>query len=117
MADSDSRASGSLAWDRRGARTPTCRVCGGRIQHAEVVEAGLCGPCGLRLRLRQLAPADTQCVLCGERRRRSLTLWAPSGDVVCHTCAFYLKEMRPWPEDLAPVATVLRRERRSDNRG
>ena len=116
MADSPSSLTPGAAWDRRGARTPTCRVCGSRIQHAQVVEAGLCGPCGLRLRLRQLAPEGTRCVCCGERRRRALTVWAPSGDVVCHTCDFYLKEMRPWPEDLGPVAPILRRERRLDHR-
>lgn len=102
--------------DRRGARSPTCRVCGGRIIHAQVVEPGLCGPCGLRLRLRRLAPEGTRCVLCGERRRRALTVWHPTGDVVCHTCDFYLKEQRPWPEDLAPLASQMSRERRHQDR-
>ena len=102
--------------ERRGARGRTCRVCGGAIEHAEVVEPGLCGPCGLRVRLRQLAPQGTQCVTCGERRRRSLTVWAPTGDVVCHTCAFYLMERRPWPDDLAPFAHKMRRERRREPR-
>jgi hypothetical protein len=97
-------------------RTPTCAVCGDTIVHAQVDEQGLCGPCGLRLRLRRLPPAGARCVLCGERRRRSLTLWPLSGDVVCHTCDFYLRETRPWPEDLAPLARRLRRDRRTQGR-
>ncbi|MFH2006786.1 MAG: hypothetical protein ABI333_09400 [bacterium] len=94
----------------------TCSVCGGPIRHAEVDEAGLCGPCGLRVRLRRLPAVGSACALCGERRRRNLTVWELTGEVVCHGCAFHLREMRPWPTRLDPIARRLRRERRADSR-
>lgn len=97
-------------------RRPTCSVCGGPIRHAEVDEAGLCGPCGLRVRLKSLPRAGSDCVLCGERRRRALTVWALTGDPVCHTCAFHLREMRPWPTRLEPLVAQMQRERRTDPR-
>ena len=97
-------------------RVRLCSVCGHAIRHAEVVEAGLCGPCGLRVRLRHLPPKGCACVLCGERRRRALTVWEPSGDPVCHACGFHLREMRPWPVRLDAVARQMRRQRRSASR-
>ena len=97
-------------------RSPTCRVCGGPIQHAEVDEAGLCGPCGLRVRLKQLPQSGSECVLCGERRRRALTVWELTGDPVCHSCAFHLREMRPWPTHLEHIAVQMQRERRTVHR-
>jgi hypothetical protein len=97
-------------------RRPTCRVCGGPIRHAEVDEPGLCGPCGLRLRLERLPRAGSACALCGDRRRRALTIWELTGDPVCHTCAFHLREMRPWPTRLDHIAHQMRRERRSSLR-
>ncbi|MDY0001212.1 MAG: hypothetical protein RBU30_07960 [Polyangia bacterium] len=101
---------------KAAARPRACSVCGEPILHAQVDEPGLCGPCGLRLRLRRLPPPGAACVLCGERRRRALTLWAPSGDVVCHTCDFYLREKRPWPETLQGLERPMRRERRRSQR-
>jgi hypothetical protein len=89
-----------------------CQLCGSRIRHVEVDEPGLCGPCGLRLRLGQVPAVGARCAVCGERRRRALTVWPLSGEPVCHTCAFYLKESRPWPRSIDEVARRLRRERR-----
>lgn len=97
-------------------RRPTCHVCGGPIRHAAVDEPGLCGPCGLRVRLGHLPGSDTACVLCGERRRRALTVWELTGDPVCHTCAFHLREMRPWPKRLEHIAFQMQRERRAASR-
>ena len=89
-----------------------CKVCGCEIKHAQIPEQGLCGPCGLRARRGQLPPVGSRCVICGERRRRNLTIWPLSGDPVCHACCFYLKEARPWPQDPRQVAWRLRRDRR-----
>jgi hypothetical protein len=100
--------------NRRSGRL--CKVCGSPIVHAEVDEEGLCGPCGLRSRRGELPPAGSKCVVCGERRRRNLTVWPLSGDPVCHTCVFYLKEASPWPEDPTDLSWRLRRERRGEPR-
>lgn len=100
----------------QGLRQRTCRVCGGPIRHAEVDEPGLCGPCGLRVRLQRLPEEGSACLLCGERRRRALTVWELTGEPVCHTCAFHLREMRPWPTRLDNVAFQMQRERRANHR-
>jgi len=93
-----------------------CNICGSVISHAEVDEKGLCGPCGLRYRMNKLPPAGSRCVLCGERRRRNLTTWPLSGDPVCHSCEFYLKETRPYPKDPRSQKGRLKRERRARER-
>ena len=93
-----------------------CLLCGSPIQHVEVDEPGLCGPCGLRRRLGQVPAIGARCAVCGERRRRALTVWPLSGEPVCHTCAFYLREARPWPRSIAELQRRLVRERRKRSR-
>jgi hypothetical protein len=100
--------------DRRTGRY--CKICGRLIQHAELDEEGLCGPCGLRVRMNKVPPVESRCVVCGERRRRNLTIWPLSGDPVCHSCSFYLKDTRPYPEDPLSQKWRLKRNRRDGSR-